>query len=515
MNTETQPIGIETAVFSEIDKIFAVAMLICGFLYWNLIQVASLGMGVSIFALIVCTVIGIYLKKSGMHQTKESMICLGIIALASANFALFDNTITKNFNFIFLSVLVIYWICLSTGRRLDTNLSVYIIGDLINQSLIIPFSNMSCLFGALKLGISKNKHGKSFLNALIGILIFIPVMALVVSLLIDADAAFESLVANMNFSFSSNMMEYLLQIILSIPVAAYLYGLVYGDRYARHTHHITLESARKNASAMQFVPRITVYSGLTGLNAIYAVFFLAQTSYLFSAFVRHIPEAMTYAEYARRGFFELCAIAGINLFVILAAYVITNRKTENNGDAPKILRIETTVLCLFTLMLITTALSKMVMYINHYGLTQLRLYTTWFMILIFVIFIIVAVRQFRRFNSAKAIALSLIIGFVILSYANIDGLIAKYNIDRYRQGTLQSVDVQALAQLSDAAIPYLYELYGETKDEALKSQLKEAITGVYSWGVVALPYEPTFRDSNLQRYKADQIRAIFSSKVQI
>ncbi len=512
MNVEIRPTGSEPAVFDDIDKIFAVAMLICGFLYWNLIPIASLGMGVSIFALIFCLVIAIYLNKSGMHQTRESIIYLSIIAIVSTNFALFDNTITKNLNFIFLSILVIYWICLSTSRRLDSKLSVYIIGDLINQSLIIPFSNMSCFFGALKLNFSKNKHGKSFLNALIGILVFIPVMALVVSLLIDADAAFESLVANMHFSFSSDMIDYLMQIILGIPVAAYLYGLVYGDRYARHIHHITLESVKKNAAAIQFAPKLAVYSGLTGLNAIYAVFFLAQTSYHFSAFVRHIPETMTYAEYARRGFFELCAIAGINLCVILAVYVITNRKTENNGDAPKILRIETSVLCLFTLMLITTALSKMAMYINYYGLTQLRLYTTWFMILTFVIFVIVAVRQFRRFNSSKVIVLSVIMGFIILSYGNVDGVIAKYNIDRFRQGTLQSVDIPALAQLSDAAIPYLYELYGVTKDEALKNQLKEAITGDYSWGVVALPYEPTFRDFNLQRYKADQIRAIVYSE---
>lgn len=506
MNIEIKSIDLDPAIFTKTDKVFAVAMLICGFLYWNLIPLASLGAGVSIFALILCLVIGSYLKKSEWHQTKESRLWLGIIALSAANFALFDNIITKKFNFIFLSVLVIYWICISTGRRLDGKLSVYFIGDFINQTLVIPFCNFSGCFGALKDEFSKNMHGKRFLSALIGILVFLPVMALVINLLIDADVAFENLIAQLRFSLSRSMLEYLLQIVLGIPVASYLYGLVYGDRYGKHTHHITLTSLDKNASALQFAPGLSVYAALTTLNAIYMVFFATQASYLFSAFASDIPGSMTYAEYARRGFFELCTIAGINLCVIATAHLFTNRKNEANGDAPQILRIETAVLCVFTLMLITTALSKMVLYIQYYGLTQLRTYTTWFMILMFVIFVLVAVRQFHSFNSSKFIITSLIIGFLILSYGNTDGIIAKYNIDRYREGTLKTVDVPALTELSDAAVPYMYDLYMETKDEALKNQLKSAITGVYEEYVMTLPYEPTFRDFNFQKYRADQIR---------
>jgi hypothetical protein len=122
------------------------------------------------------------------------------------------------------------------------------------------------------------------------------------------------------------MLEYLIQMILGIPVAFYLYGLVYGNRYARHTKHITLESVENKAVAFRFAPRITIYSALTALNVVYIIFFLAQAAYLFAAFGNSLPEALTYAEYARRGFFELCAVAAINLGVIGIAHLITSRK---------------------------------------------------------------------------------------------------------------------------------------------------------------------------------------------
>ena len=195
--------------------------------------------------------------------------------------------------------------------------------------------------------------------------------------------------------------------------------------------------------------------------------------------------------------------------VIAIAHLITNRKGKEIEiqEIPKILKIETVAVCLFTMMLIATAVSKMGMYISYYGLTQLRVYTTWFMIILFIVFAIVALRQFKKFNGSKIAIISFVLFFMLLCYGNVDGLIAKYNIDRYHEGTLQTVDVAALSELSDAAIPYMYELYQQTEDEELKSNLKSVILGVYDGGIMRDPYESTFRDFNLQEYKADIIRA--------
>ena len=72
------------------------------------------------------------------------------------------------------------------------------------------------------------------------------------------------------------------------------------------------------------------------------------------------------------------------------------------------------------------------MYIDYYGLTRLRVYTSWFMILLFVLFVIILLRQFRSFNGTRIAAIGCICLFMLLCYGNVDGMIAKYNIDRYQ-----------------------------------------------------------------------------------
>lgn len=62
------------------------------------------------------------------------------------------------------------------------------------------------------------------------------------------------------------------------------------------------------------------------------------------------------------------------------------------------------MLSIFTLILIATAISKMVMYISVYGLTQLRFYTTWFMLLLAVIFVMIIVKQSAMISALRVIS---------------------------------------------------------------------------------------------------------------
>ncbi len=488
--------------YTRNDIFFALAMLVCGFLYWNLIRLPGLGAGIPLFAVVFCTCTVIYLKSAGVKQSRLSLVWLALIALSASVFLLFDNIPLKLLNFIFLMAAVIYWVSLSTGRTLEKKLSAYIAGDIYQQVLVVPLSNFACCFGAVRTLLDGNKKGKSLLAGAVGILVMIPVLTIVVNLLMEADAAFEGLIANLHFTVS---LDILFQMILGIPVACYLFGLIYGDLHGRNTGSVTIELVDKKAAAFRFVPAVTVYSALTALNLVYLVFFLSQVTYLFSAFNNRLPELMTYAEYARRGFFELCTVAGINLAVIAAAHLIAKR------EKVRILQIETTALCLFTLMLIITAISKMVMYINTYGLTQLRVYTTWFMVVLFFIFAVTAVRQLKRFNAARVMFVGCVIFFLLLSFGNVDGRIASYNIDRYKNGTLESLDVKALSELSDAAVPSMYDLYLETTNTALKYQLKAAITHTGEYTPYA-QYEESFRSFNLQHHVAQNIRNMLNSQ---
>lgn len=490
-------VRIEPMSFSAADVVLAFGMLLIGFFYWNLIDIASLGFGVTLFTAILCTAVIAYYSSAGLPQTKGSIIFLWVIILSAANFVLFDGILIKSLNFLFLSGCFVYWVCCFAGIRLENKISIYILSDMIHQLFVTPFRNFTGCFSGVRQIFIHNKKGKGVLSGVAGILFFLPVLILVISLLIDADAAFEGLMDKIQFTVTENMIVLLRDTILGLPVACYLYGLVYGSRYRRYAGDRTLDVVDNQVKAFRIVPDIAGYSALTALSLVYMIFFLSQTAYLLSAFSDSLPGTMTYAEYARRGFFELCAVSAINLGVIAAAHLVMTR------DKIRILRAETAALCIFTIALIATAMSKMAMYIDYYGLTRLRAYTTWFMILLLFLFFVILLRQFKSFNGTKIAAVGCICLFMLLCYGNVDGMIAKYNIDRYQSGTLKELDVRAFSELSDGAVPYLYDLYQETTDPAKKAELQEVIKRpLYNTPVL----HGSFRDFNLQSYRANKLR---------
>lgn len=48
-----------------------------------------------------------------------------------------------------------------------------------------------------------------------------------------------------------------------------------------------------------------------------------------------------------------------------------------------------------------------------------------------------------------------------MSFANVDRVVAAYNVDAYQTGKLDTIDMDTLSELSDAAVPYLLELTGD------------------------------------------------------
>ena len=488
--------------FEEPDIVLAFGMIAIGFLYWNLISIDGLGLGVALFAAVLWASALVYFRISGIHQTRTNLVVSCIFILSAVNFVIFDGTLVKGLNFIFLSLCFVFWVLMTAGKRIEEGISLYLINDMLRQFFAIPFSNFTGCFSGIKQVFAKTRRGKGVLSGVLGIVIFLPVLLIVIELLSSADAAFEGMIDRLQFTISENTLEYFIQFLLGLPVACYLYGMLYGNRYQRNTGDVSLDSANKKLEIFRFAPGVTVYSAMTALNLIYVIFFLAQTSYLFSAFGGSLPQTMTYAEYARRGFFELCAVSAINLAVIAGAHLIAKREKE------KVLKGETITLCIFTLALLATAMSKMGMYISYYGLTQLRVYTSWFMILLLVFFVIILARQFKSFHGTRAALISFLVLFLALCYSNADGLIAQYNIDRYSAGTLESLDVEAMSYLSDGAVPQLYKLYLETDDQNLKGDLKAAILGTFVEDHDGGEDKHSFREFTLQSYRAEEIRKV-------
>lgn len=507
--------------FVSADFWFAGALLICGFLYWNFVQISEMGIGVTAFSLILCSSTLVYFKARGIVQNKRSLIWLVLTGVSSLQFVLFDGYFIKGLNLLFTSACFIYWVAVSTERCLDIKLSLYTLWDLANQTFVVPFANITCGYFGLKQGISKNKHSRNAIYVLIGAVIFLPLMVFVVSQLSLADAAFEELLERSMQAISlDSLLTYTMQFILGIPVACYLFGLIYGNATGRNTSGLDKDKVQRLSDDISFAPKVTVYTVMILFNLIYVIFFISQAAYLLSAFENILPDTFTYAEYARRGFFELCKVAAVNTILIALANVFITKKDngKESGKPWKMLRLQTAFMSIMTMGLIITALRKMYMYIQSYGLTQLRVYTSWFMVMLFLAFAIILLRQMKNFNASRIMIIGGIIGFMILSYGNVDGNVAKYNIENYENGRLEKLDYKMLFRLSDAAVPYLYDCYNKSEDAETRNLL-------YNYMVYGIAEEQdeeevleqqqhkkSFRDFNLQSSKADSIRGILQSK---
>ena len=131
----------------------------------------------------------------------------------------------------------------------------------------------------------------------------------------------------------------------------------------------------------------------------------------------NLPRGITYAEFARSGFFEICAVACINGIILYAA------NARGYGNAQKLSDIMSKIIILVTLLLIITAFVKLGMYVWAYGFTQKRFCAAWLMLLLIILFALSLAKLF--FEKLKFSELSVYITaamLTILFFVNFEAL---------------------------------------------------------------------------------------------
>ncbi|MEP6688748.1 MAG: DUF4173 domain-containing protein, partial [Gemmatimonadales bacterium] len=184
---------------------------------------------------------------------------------------------------------------------------------------------------------------------------------------------------------------------------------------------------------------------------LFAAFVVVQFRYLFggSELVRSLT-GMSYAEYARRGFFELVAVAALSLPLLLVADHWLDR-----SDMRRVWRFRQLAGLMLLLLdvMLASALLRMWLYTTQFGLTELRFYTTAFMgwlVLVFGWFVATVLRGRRERFATGALAAGWLV-LAALNLVNPDGVIAGVNLRRAATG--RPLDVAYTAKLSADALP--------------------------------------------------------------
>lgn len=279
-----------------------------------------------------------------------------------------------------------------------------------------------------------------------GVAGFIPVALLFGSLLVRADARFETFAVEF-FDWDlalllQRLAIFALSLTLAVSVVAASAGLP--PRVARE---IPLAGWRVGAIEMTVM--------LSGLCILFACYIVVQLSYFFGdhALVRG-ASTHTYSSYARRGFFELVWLS----VLLLPTLVVARWLVRDAGRrAQFVFKVLAGILVASVLVIGASAIHRMVLYVEAYGLTELRLYCSVFMVWMAVVYLWYCatelVTETRRF--AHGTVTSALVVTALLVVLNPDAVIARTNI--HRLAMTHGLDRDYLTSLSSDAVPVLLE----------------------------------------------------------
>ncbi|GAB1688503.1 DUF4153 domain-containing protein [Krasilnikovia sp. M28-CT-15] len=201
------------------------------------------------------------------------------------------------------------------------------------------------------------------------------------------------------------------------------------------------------------------------LVAMFAVFVAVQLAVLFGG-ATHVltTEGLTYSEYARSGFWQLLVVTGLTLLVLAGAARWAPRDSRTDRV---LIRAVLGALAALTLVIVASALHRMDLYADMYGLTRLRVLVSLCELWLGVVFVLVLVAGVRLRGAwlprvAVGAGVFALLGLVA---ANPDGLIADRNVDRFVHS--HRIDTWYLSTLSPDAVPALDRLPQPERDCAL------------------------------------------------
>ncbi|WP_163831976.1 DUF4153 domain-containing protein [Spartinivicinus ruber] len=303
-----------------------------------------------------------------------------------------------------------------------------------------------------------NSTKRHYLRSIIfGLLWATPLLLLFGGLLITSDPRFQNFAENF-FAFNAN------EIILTglefgcywlITLVFFYLTLAPGLGQAKPSNEL-LNTTERAPVAIDSIQVLTV---LASINLLFFAFIGVQLTYFFGGDKLVLgTNNLSYATYAKQGFWELVFVAILVIPVLLVVDALQTNKPSNIKKWCIRLSVLTIVA---TAIIELSALHRMALYLKNYSLTELRFYSIAFLLFIMSIFICYAATVLRQKRGAfvlwsSSAALSFIL---VLNIINPDALIAKANLENKFSNIRP--DTSYLSSLSEDAYPVIADYIQE------------------------------------------------------
>ncbi|QSF46925.1 DUF4153 domain-containing protein [Paenibacillus tianjinensis] len=443
-----------------------------------------------------------YAKDRLRPPTWFSYVWLGAIFLLSMTFVLFSNWFFIALNLLVLPALILLHMTYMLSYRKPSWSRFSLIGAALEHFFAQSLRHWPTVFAVIKQSSGRSIQGERkqvIIKVLIGLAFSFPLLLVVVSLLSSADGVFHQVLNQFpdlleRISFDEGFARTLWSALLGMGLFGYLWGFV-----APRLNKAGLEQkdgkavGEGNVEPVSFtLDPVIITTVLTMINIVYVLFVIVQFSYLFGAWDGILPQDSTYADYARSGFFELILVTAINFAILLLSLLALGRA---KARLQTFIRMLLYIMVLCSIVMLYSAYSRLALYEEAYGYTQIRFLVHAFMIFLGLLLVLASVRISRaQFPLMKCYIVLGLLAYVIMNYIGMDRIIAGQNIARYESSG--KLDTHYLMELSWEAVPKLIAFSKQENgllDQNLREKRSEPSLDAQEW--------PSF---NISTYRGQQ-----------
>ena len=443
--------------------LFAGVLVICLFLANTLLNTGGTGF---FFPFCVVLLYGLFYAFTGFDKLWESREALAMqifIFLLSLGFIYNQESLTNTVTFLTLLAVVPLHLMYCTGKSDPVEDGARVIRKAFLAVFSYTFGNFDVPYKKLFKGMRRGSKGQGVLFTVLGLVCTIPFLVILTLLFSNADFAFAQSLSKITFYFYDLPVAKIIgTILLGVLMTVYILPLF----FALDADYPQPEAGSKRKGIL---PNAAVTAFLAVLIALEVYFSYFQVRYLFLN-LGTLPEGMSYAEYARGGFFEIAAATLLTVALIFAATVLTRR--DEDEELPLSVRLLLTVFSACVVLMFASSYYRMLMYMDAYSMTIRRVGVCWLMALMLAVLIGVIIYIWKPDFALTRYTIFTVLVFVLaLNLMHLGATVSKNNVDRYFKE--QEAEVKTGYQLDE---DYLYTLLPASAPDLSRVCWKRRIT---------------------------------------
>ena len=336
---------------------------------------------------------------------------------------------------------ILFLVCAGLLRYFDDlkNMGFIEYGLTVIEKMAEPFTCFDRFFSDYRQYNREHENARKrakFVYILIGVVVAIPLLFVMISLLSSADQIFgdavETLLGNIFLSWDAIWF-----LVFAFVALLFTYGIIVSAPFGSRHHRQTKEGTHEPIIAITAMGLLTL---------VYLLFSVIQILYLFTNNMS-LPDDMTYAEYARQGFFQLMFVSVLNVILVLICHAIFSKST--------VLNIVLTIMSACTYVMIASSALRMTMYIKAYDLTYMRILVFTALAVLAVVLAGVIVRIYTdRFPLVRYSMFVIVTVYIIVSFLRPAYLVARYNLENQDP---KEVDFRYVTSLGADGAEEVYE----------------------------------------------------------